>query len=292
MAIRIGRGPQRLLLIWTASGNYNYTDVEYGAPRDYRVETSGDSTNGADGNWSIATAVAGNSVRTRAHSFAFEDRSWVRLVVTAAPSKSPNGIQIDEIDVHDVSGGAQDTWFFLGDSITAFAFDRATPQDQPSFAENVHARHRAYFPAMINGGIGGEHAADGAARIDTVLALNPDFRFFAIAYGTNDEWGNGTDTSDFARSLQSIIDKTLAAGRVPVLARIPASPDGKHDTLRVFNAVIDQLKQANHLPAGPDLYAWFSAHADELQSDRVHPAAAGRVSMNRLWADAADVFYP
>ena len=47
----------------------------------------------------------------------------------------------------------------------------------------------AYMPAMINGGIGGELTAGALARLDEVLALNPDYHFFAITYGTNDELG-------------------------------------------------------------------------------------------------------
>jgi lysophospholipase L1-like esterase len=288
-AIQVGAGYRRLLLSWTASGNYNYTDVQFGAPSDYRLETSNDSTNGSDGTWNmVGVAITGNTVRTRAHSFDFQDQSWVRMVVTGSVAN----VSIDEIDVHDISNGSEDTWVFLGDSITAFAYDRDTPQDQPSFAENVHARHPAYFPAMINAGIGSELTGNGLARVDNALLLNPDFHFFAIGYGTNDEWGNHTDTSVFTANLQSMIDKIVAAGRVPVIAHVPASPDGNHNTLDLYNTAIDQLATRNKLPFGPDLYGWFLVHADQLQPDRVHPLPTGRVAMNQLWAGAMDAFYP
>ncbi|WP_437925693.1 GDSL-type esterase/lipase family protein [Sorangium sp. So ce291] len=293
VAIKVGDGYERLLLSWTASNNYNYTDVQYGAPGAYRVETSSDSTDGEDGTWKSVAEVTGNPVRTRAHSFDFSGQSWVRLVVTAAPATS-NGVQLDEIDVHDISNGAEDTWFFLGDSITAFAYDRDTPATQPSFAENVHAAHEANYPAMINGGIGSEltRSTDRPSaldRIDDVLELNPDFHFFAIGYGTNDSWGQ-TDPSTFRSNMQELIDIIQAAGRVPVLARIPFSPDGNHDALDVFNQAIDELTQENSLAPGPDLYAWFKAHPEQL-TDQVHPDPAGRVAMNKLWADAVDGLY-
>ncbi|WP_437753991.1 GDSL-type esterase/lipase family protein [Sorangium sp. So ce1389] len=296
VAIQVGDGYERLLLSWTASYNYNYTDVQYGAPGAYRVETSSDSTNGEDGTWKSVAEVTDNPVRTRAHSFDFSGQSWVRLVVTAAPATTDDtGVQLDEIDVHDISNGAEDTWFFLGDSITAFAYDRDTPATQPSFAENVHAAHEANYPAMINGGIGGELTASpddrpGAlARIDEVLEMNPDFHFFAIGYGTNDSWDQ-TDPSTFKSNLQELIDTIQAAGRVPMLARIPFSPDGHHGALDVFNQAIDELTQENSLVPGPDLYAWFEAHPEQLP-DEVHPDPAGRVVMNKLWADAVDGLY-
>ena len=84
---------------------------------------------------------------------------------------------------------------------------------------------------MINGGIGSELTSSGLARIDEALALNPDYRFFAITYGTNDSWGNKTDTSAFRSNLQAMIDKIKAAGRTPVLSHVPYSADGNHDTL-------------------------------------------------------------
>ncbi|WP_437276865.1 GDSL-type esterase/lipase family protein [Sorangium sp. So ce375] len=296
VAIQVGTGYERLLLSWTASYNYNYTDVQYGAPGAYRVETSSNSTNGSDGTWTKVAEVTDNPVRTRAHSFDFSGQSWVRLVVTAAPATTDEtGVQLDEIDVHDISKGAEDTWFFLGDSITAFAYDRDTPATQPSFAENVHAAHAGHYPAMINGGIGSElvKSSDKPSaldRIDDVLELNPDFNFFAIGYGTNDSWGQ-TDPSTFKANLQQLIDKIEAAGRVPVLAHIPFSPDGNHDALPAFNKAIDELTQENGLPAGPDLYTWFKDHAGQLYDD-VHPDPAGRVAMNKLWSDAVDGLYP
>ncbi|WP_437956311.1 GDSL-type esterase/lipase family protein [Sorangium sp. So ce119] len=296
VAIQVGTGYERLLLSWTASYNYNYTDVQYGAPGAYRVETSSDSTNGQDGTWKSVAEVTDNPVRTRAHSFDFGGQSWVRFVVTAAPATTADaGVQLDEIDVHDISNGAEDTWFFLGDSITAFAYDRDTPATQPSFAENIHAAHEANYPAMINGGIGGEltKATDDRPsaldRLDDVLEMNPDFHFFAIGYGTNDSWDQ-TDPSTFRSNLQELIDRIQEAGRVPVLARIPFSPDGHHDTLDVFNQAIDELTQENGLVPGPDLYAYFEDHPEQLD-DQVHPGPAGRVAMNKLWAEAVDVLY-
>jgi lysophospholipase L1-like esterase len=275
---------------WSASGSFNYEETDYGSPGAYRIETSADSTNGVDGSWRTAVDVLAVPVHGQANTFDFAGQRWIKFVVTGTPVLSPNGVQLSEIDVHDATAGTSDSWFFLGDSITAFAFDR-TPRHQPSFAESVHARHPAYFPAMINGGTGGDKSDEGAARIGDWLARNPDAHFWAIEYGTNDSAGNTTDTTRFRTNMQSIVERVRSAGRVPILASIPFASDGQHAAIPKFNLAIEDLRTANSLPPGPDLYAWFAAHPEELR-DGVHPSDRGIVSMNRLWAEAVDPLYP
>ena len=290
VAIDVGTGPERLLVAWSAEGSFNYEEVDYGSPGAYRIETSGNSTDGANGSWRVAVDTVAVSTHGQANRVDFAGQRWVKLVVTRTPAKSPNGVQISEIDVHDATLGAKDSWFFLGDSIAALAFNRA-PAHQPSVAAWVHERHAAYFPAMINGGTGGAKSEDGAAHIDDWLARNPDAHFWAIGYGTNDAAGNASDTDRFRANLQAIVDKVRAAGRVPILASIPFASDEQHRNIPKFNRVIDDLRATNALHRGPDLYRWFAAHPDELR-DGIHPNDRGIVSMNRLWGEAVDLLYP
>ena len=196
VAIDVGAGPRRLLVNWSARGSYNYEETDYGSPGAYRIETSGDSTDGVNGTWRTVADVPHVSTHGQAHSFDFDGQRWVKLVVTGTPAQSPNGVQISEMDVHDVSAGMEDSWFFVGDSITALAFNR-TPAHQPSFAAWVNQRSGDYFPAMIDGGNGGDKSDEGAARIDEWLVGNPDVHFWAIAFGTNDAAGNASDTTRF-----------------------------------------------------------------------------------------------
>ena len=212
---------------------------------------------------------------------------WVVvLVAIAAGSGAPDMnlalMRADEVEI-------KDTWFFAGDSITALAFNRA-PAHQPSFAAWVHERFPAYFPAMIDGGTGGNKSDEGADHIDDWLARNPDVHFWAIQYGTNDSAGDSTDTTRYRANMQRIVDHVLAAGRVPILATIPFASDGQHGHVPDFNRVIDELRSARSLAAGPDLYSWFAAHPDELR-DGVHPNDRGAVSMNRLWGEAVSALY-
>ncbi len=286
VAIELGRGYSRLLLSWTSSGNHDYTDQMYGAPVDYRIETSGDSTNGADGRWRTVVGVAGNPVRTRAHSFDFTGQSWVRLVITRlSPDVTKWGLYIDEIDVHDLSGGGNDIWVFFGDSITSGVFDRA-PAHQPSFAEAIAARHPGYFPAMIGAGKGSFHHADAVRRIDEVLALNPDARVFALCFGSND-W----DPVAYRADLVRVIRRVREAGRIAVVPRIPFRPDSAVDHAARLNGVVDEVTAELGLLPGPDLYGWFKAHPERL-ADGLHPDDAGSVQMIRLWAEAMAPLYP
>lgn len=288
LAIEIGAGPKRLLLAWTSNGSPDYEETDYGSPGAYHIDVSSDSTNGDNGTWKTVVTVADVKTHGQSHVFDFAGDRWVKLVITGVPAASPNGVQITEVDVHDASAGTNDTWFFMGDSITAAAFDR---KHQPSFATCVHDRHAGFFPMMLNGGVGGAASKDGAGRVNDWIAQNPDAHFWAIGYGSNDSAGDASDTTSFRANMSTIVERLRAAGRVPILATIPYANDGHHINVPSFNRVIEDVRAANALPAGPDLYAWFLAHPDELR-DGLHPNERGVVSMNRLWADAVDPLYP
>jgi lysophospholipase L1-like esterase len=285
VAIDVGTGYSRLLVSWTSSGNHDYTDRKYGAPVDYRIETSADSTNGADGAWRTAVAVAGNPVRTRAHAIDFAGQRWVRLVVTAlSPDVFEWGLFLDEIDVHDLSRGGDDVWVFFGDSITSAVFDRA-PAHRPTFPEAVARRHPGYYPAVIGAGFGSLHHADAVRRIDEVLALNPDAKVVALAFGSND-W----DPVAFEADLLEVVRKVRAAGRIPVVARIPFRADSPVDYPARLNAVVDAVTARLGLLPGPDLHGWFRSNPGHL-TDGLHPDDAGAVEMIRRWAEAAAPLY-
>jgi len=301
VAIDIGNGPGRLLLSWADTGWNDFnTPIPGGSPAAYRIETSADSSDGANGTWEISVDVPINQVRERAHTLAFSGKRWVRMVVTAAAnaaSANP-GVSIDEIAVRDVTPSAADrpadTWFFMGDSITAGAFRRQLGAGT-GFDEILHAQHPTFWPTILDGGIGGELSTMGLAHVADWLAVNPDVEHIAILYGTNDSWGVATTASanltTFTANMTSIVEMMIAAGRVPILARIPYAT-AAHDHLAPFNAAIDDISTRHGLPCGPDLYNWFKDHPEELSMDGVHPSETGYRSVNRLWATAMSGRYP
>ena len=318
VAIKLTPGPTRVLLSWDDGGTYDYDyktyinpppQTVYGMPTEYHIDVSGDSTNGTDGTWTTVVPTVENEVRTRAHSFDFAGMSWVKMVITNSPANMPDagltepgGVVIGEIDVHDLSATGNclpdDTWFFMGDSITAFAYDRAVAH-QPSFAAGINAAHPAYFPAMINGGIGSEKAGDGLARLQNALDWNPDYRFFLLGYGTNDASNDQISTYTFQTNMQMMIDMVRAAGRVPIIPHIPYAGDGKHGDVPTYNAVIDQLNSANGLLPGPDFYSYFMANASTdfpcgcagRATDNLHPNDVGLAAMNALWTTQMSPLY-
>jgi lysophospholipase L1-like esterase len=285
-AIEIGRGPTRLLLSWTSSGNHDYWDQFYGAPVDYRIEASPDSTDGRGGTWQTVVEVKENPAHARAHSFPFAGMRWVRLVVTRLPREvNPWGLFLDEIDVHDLSEGGDDVWIFLGDSITAETADRATPR-RPSFQDQIAARHPGYRPATINAGLCRFKTPEVLARLDQLLALNPDAHVWALLIGSND------GTPEMLRdALRPIVRRLRAAGKIPIVARVPYQTKYGADYVAAKDAALDEVVREEGLAPGPDLYAWFKAHPERLR-DGLHPDDAGAIELNRLWAEAAAPLYP
>jgi lysophospholipase L1-like esterase len=285
-AIRLQRSYRRLLLTWTSSHNHDYFEQFYGAPRDYRLETSADSTDGADGTWTVVAEVRGNPTRSRAHALPFEGQRWVRMVVTALPERVNEwGLFLDEIELHDLSSGGDDVWVFLGDSIVAGVFDRADER-RPSFAESVAVLHPGYTPAMINAGLPRLRSWEAIDRVDEVLALNPDARVVAITLGSNDG-----DLDKLQAALDAIVGKVLAAGKIPLLSRIPFQTKYDQDYVAVKNRVIDRIVLERHLLPGPDLYGWFKARPGRLH-DGLHPDGPGSVDMSREFARSAAPLYP
>jgi lysophospholipase L1-like esterase len=306
-AINIGAGPTRLLVQWDDGGTYDYKDLPgvmvYGFPMGYTLDVSGDTTNGSDGTWTSVVTVTDNAVRTRGHVIDFTGMSWLRMTITAAPpTESGNGVQIGEIDVHDLSYSPalpDDTWFFMGDSITAFAYDRAQAH-QPSFASLINMALPSYFPAMINGGIGGELSTGGLARLPEALALNAAYRFFVLGYGTNDAARGAGQMAPFMSNMQAMIDTVKAAGKIPIIPRIPYASNTLYSMIDQYNTIVDGLVASNNLIAGPDFYAFFMANPDDFicppcsnrTTDGLHPDDTGLQMMNQLWATAAMSLYP
>jgi hypothetical protein len=296
-AIQVGKGFRKLLLVWSEGGSYNFNETTYGAPADYRIEISADSTDGEDGSWKTVAQVTGNKFHAREHAFDFDGKSWVKMVLLKAPENSPNGLSLQEIELFDLSNGGTDSWFFMGDSITANSFDRESTKHQPSFAELVHAEHPKFFPAMICGGIGGENSSNGLDHLDEWLAVAPDFKYWAIGYGTNDAAGNSANTAPFEQNMDAIAQKVLAAGRVPIFARIPFAADDGHQNVPAFNAALERVRKKHGLADGPELYTWFQQHPDQLADklhpgeSKLHPPADGIVELNRLWWEATRWLY-
>ena len=279
VVFRLPRTYSRLLFQWMSSFNYNYIDSRWGAPESYQIDISGNSTNGIDGDWTNAADVKNNYMAARTHVLNGEDIRWVRFRVTGG------GVAIDEIDIHDLGqcqpGDAWDTWGFIGDSITAFAFWRDADAGKP-FNTWVNEQCPERSPSMMNFGVGGDKAEDVYARLKRTIDLNEAVYFWAVGVGSND-----SDAERYEQYMRNILDMLTERGKQPIIARIPYSSVLSDDRIRSLNAIVDKLTTEYNLPAGPDLYTGFKRNRLYLASDGLHPSYKGMEAMNELWAKTA-----
>ena len=298
ISIEVGGGYTRLLLLWADAGWTEYNVATGGAPLDYSILVSEDSTDGTDGTWEEAVAVTDNAVRTRSNSIEVsEDVAWVRLQVT---SGQPDGdatleVILDEISIFDISasedGMIEDAWLVLGDSITKMAMETATSSRMDTvISENVDG----FTPILLPAAIGGTFASTAIENFEEWMALNPNFKHVTLAYGTNDLWGKGSLPSSYEDNMRTLIEDLLAEGRVPHIPSIPYAPESTHSTLPEANAMLQGLIEEYDLPCGPDLYTLFKENPelfDPNDTSNVHPNSRGKAEINRLWAESAVPLY-
>jgi acyl-CoA thioesterase I len=275
-AIDLGRGPTRIFVqVYASQGDT--------IPRSYRLETSGDSSNGRDGTWSARVAIADNTFASRAHLVDFTGQRWLRVVVEQAAS-SAGRVRLNEIGVRDASRGSSDSWIFLGDSITATTLHPGPD----NFAGLVHDTFPNFYPLTINAGVGGTTTNDCLAELEATLAVYPDIQNWAVSYGTNDSAsGDAAQAAAFGRNLQTIVERLERAGKSVFIPRIPYK---NGSDLTAYNRVIDEVVASTGAFAGPDLHAYFTAHKGELY-DGVHPNDQGGAALNRLWSEAVAPLY-
>lgn len=295
IAIQISNPVDTLLITWESMGDFAWaTDFTTGCShngtplKNFKILTSANSTDGKDGDWEEVAVVENNPVMSRALSIPFSGKSWFRFVSDESVG------EILEIEAFDISNGGNDTWFFMGTSISQMGMKQ---QDtDTTVADLIHARFPNYTPAMLRGGIGCINSTEVVARLSDYLKYAGTVKYWAIEMGTNDAWGGGDwNAETFRKNMQTIIDSAQARGITPVLARIIATDPDKAgwQVNPKFLQIIDDLTEKNSLPQGPDFYSYFESHPELLGSDGVHPngSAGGGQAMHHLWAEALAPLY-
>jgi hypothetical protein len=259
----------------SCENNYNYNE-----PRDYTIDVNSAPGGSPPGTgWTTLVSVTGNIYSSREHFVNLGGANWIRARVTAVNGSSGNMDASFKLDVNDASQGTSDSWLFLGDSITG---DMGNG-DANNFMELVNAARPAYFPSEIAGGVGG-WASDAPlntdpntaqAYIDEFLASFPG-HFVSLDFGTNDANLGGGFVTNFPSNMTKLIDKVIAAGKVPVLRR--SIPWGCTANIQAngptINADLRQLlAQFPQAIAGPDDWSYFQAN-QSLIGDCIHPTDA------------------
>lgn len=261
-------------------GMYKNRNME---PSDYTVEVnSAEGGTYPEDGWEVVETVSGNTLSSRQHLVNMEGYNWIRLNIAKADDQEGKQASIN-FDIHNVSDGVYDSWLFLGDSITAGGMNNCYGTGFATYVNQIDSR---YFPIQENGGIGGIRSTEGKENIDRWLSTSPA-RYVSLAYGTNDCWGNPGALNDYRSNTKYMIDAILAAGKIPVLPKIPYSTnEDVQVNLPAFNGVIDELYEeyGDKIIQGPDFYEYFKEHSDML-SDGVHPTSEGYDAMRSMWAE-------
>jgi lysophospholipase L1-like esterase len=298
VAINVGNGHSKIFLCWDspmqiwsdsvalplAVGKTCWQDVKM--PFEYQISTSDSSTTGLDGQWTEAVSIKNNVVAGRGHIIDFSGKSWVKMSIASGVG------QLDEIGIFDASNGLQDSWIFIGTSISQMAFRSNIPAK--GFSDIITDLHSAFTPALIRGGIGCILSSNFKDDILKYLSNAGNVHFWAIEMGTNDAWGGtNTNVAAYKANMQLVIDSCNAHNIQPVIARMIATNpnktiDGKWQIHPDFLTAIDDLVSKNNLIAGPDFYNFFLANSTQLNNDGVHPSATGAASIQRLWAEKMD----
>ncbi|MGN8830962.1 SGNH/GDSL hydrolase family protein [Selenomonas montiformis] len=294
LAYDLSKVPQtsraKSVVVWYSS-SYDYDPtikqrLSYGNLQNYTIE--GNTAAGGKlptSGWQTLVTVKDNVYHSRQHVLDLSKYNWVRVHVGTVDNASGPKAAIN-LDVYEAKDGLADDWIVYGDSITAGSGNFSGSPYGPA-GQLVNAANPAYYPIFEYGGTGSIKSKDGVKNIDNWLSVFPG-KYVGIVLGTNDSWGNGKNMEKYYENMDTIVQKVLAAGKVPVVGKIPWSAEpGVADNAPLYNAKIDELykKYPKSVLKGPDFWAIFKDHRDWLGPDGVHPSPKGYGMMRKAWAE-------
>jgi hypothetical protein len=269
--------------VWFNEYGYNYDTSDgssYTLPGDFTIQAHAGPGGGqppASG-WTTLATKTGNVYGSGANLLDLTGYDWVRFDCTASASNvaaqnTDTSLQWNLYDAHVGNDG----WKFGGDSITANSMGHKATND--SFDQLVHGQV-VNNPAFEMAGHGGWSTATMLANIDGFLADFPGL-YFGLSLGTNDAPGN--DAPTYGVNMAHLVDKVLAAGKIPVVPTIPYTGEPAHATIAALYA-----SYGAKLLRGPDLYTViYNGRATMFDNPTdLHPNAAGNAAIRRAWADA------
>lgn len=165
---------------------------------------------------------------------------------------------------------APTTILVFGDSLTA---GYGLPPDE-AFPVKLEAALKAkgHDVIVINGGVSGDTAADGLARLD--WTLTPDVSAVIVELGANDAL-RGLPVQQAEESLDQIL-VTLKDRRLPVLlAGMRAPRNMGPDYGQAFDAMFPRLAAKHDTLLYPFFLDGVAANLDLNQADGMHPNGKG-----------------
>jgi acyl-CoA thioesterase-1 len=158
----------------------------------------------------------------------------------------------------------------LGDSLTS---GYGLPHTEGFEAQLQQAlKARGHDVAIIDGAVSGDTSAGGRARLGWTIGDGADAAI--VELGANDGL-RGLDPKEMQANLTAILDD-LAARHIPVLLTgMYAPPNLGPDYQAAFRAVFDKLGRRPGVLYDPFFLDSIAMHPDLIQSDGMHPNAAG-----------------
>ena len=208
--------------------------------------------------------------------------NWVRFECTASASNvaaqnTDTSLQWNLYDAH----AGNDGWKFGGTRSRPTRWGTSRPT---TASTSSCTRRSSNDPAFEMAGHGGWSTATLLANIDGFLADFPG-RYFGISLGTNDAPGN--DPPAYLANMTLLVDKVLAAGKIPVVPTIPytGEPPTRHPRVQRSDPALYATYGARLLQ-GPDLYTViYDGRATMFDNPTdLHPNAAGNAAIRQAWA--------
>jgi acyl-CoA thioesterase-1 len=165
----------------------------------------------------------------------------------------------------------------FGDSLT-HGYGLAAGQTFPEQLETV-LRAEGYAVNVLNGGNSGDTTASGLARLDWVLAENPDIAI--VELGANDGL-RGLDPAQTHANLDAILTRFHAEGVAVLLTGMLAPRNLGREYTESFDAVFPTLAERHGIAFYPFFLDGVALDPALNQSDGIHPNAAGarRIARN------------
>ncbi|MBK0001407.1 multifunctional acyl-CoA thioesterase I/protease I/lysophospholipase L1 [Erwinia sp. S38] len=172
---------------------------------------------------------------------------------------------------------AADTLLVLGDSLSA-GYRMSASAAWPALLNDKWQKS----PAIINGSISGDTAAQGVARLPALLKKHQP-RWVLIELGGNDGL-RGFPPKQLEQDLDSAIKQVKAAGAQPLLmqVRLPANYGRRYT--ESFAAIYPQLAERNSIPLVPFFMEQVYLKPEWMQDDGIHPAPAAQSFIADLMA--------
>nr|WP_246422951.1 arylesterase [Roseospira visakhapatnamensis] len=158
----------------------------------------------------------------------------------------------------------------LGDSLTAgYGLTR-----EDAFPAQLQAAltARGHAVMVLDAGVSGDTTAGGRARLDWVLADDPDAAI--VALGGNDGL-RGLDPAGTRDNLSAIVGRLQAEGIPVLIAGMLAPPNLGPDYGSAFNAVFPEVAAETGALFYPFFLAGVAADPALNQPDGIHPTAEG-----------------